>query len=350
MDAATQQGASVEDRLEAYLGEDEAAPEAETEAVQAEPEAVEEEAEGEEVEASEDDAEEDRDADAQEGEGEQLGLEDLAQYLKIEADRLDVDDEGNVYLKTKVDGEEGRATLQDLIKSYQLEGHLNKQNMEVAEQRKALQAKMAEAEQQAQSRLQQLEHLTQAAYQEMMGEYNAINWQQLREDDPSEFAAKQLEFQQRQQRINQMAQQVQGQRQQSEQVSTEAQRAKLAEEGAKLLQAIPEWSDSAVAQREKSELRQWMLSTGMEPQSVDAISDHREVVLLRKAMLYDRLQSSKPAISKKVKAAPKKLVKPGQSKSQQERAQQSVRSMRSVIQKSGGKQGVEDFLIASGKV
>lgn len=339
---ATQEGAIL-DRLENYLTASDAPVE--------EPKQTEQVEEVEEVPAeTEVEAEQEQKDDVQdEVQESQIELSTFAQILGIDEDRLDVDEDGQVYVKTKIDGEEGRAKFNDLVKSYQLEGHLNKQNMEVAEQRKALQAKMAEVEQQAQARVQQLEAVTNVAIQELQREFQSIDWQTLRVTDPGEYAAKLTEFQQREARLGQAVQQIQAEKQQVETQNQERFKEYLREESQKLLSAIPEWSNPEVAQKEKSELKSFGIQHGFSAQELDQLSDHRSVLILRMAKAYADLQKSKPDVTKRVIKAPK-LVKPGSPVSKQERDQNSVAALKSTIKKSGGDKGIEAYLLRTGKV
>ena len=344
MDATQDEGALL-GRIESYL-DGQAAPVKEPVAEEVQEEAVETEVPAE-VEAE---AEQEQKEDVQDDVTEsQIELSTFAQILGVDEDRLDVDEDGTVYVKTKIDGQEGRAKFQDLVKSYQLEGHLNKQNMEVAEARKALQAQMEAVEQQAQARIQQLEDVSRLAYQELQREYQSIDWQTLRATDPAEFAAKVTEFNQREARIGQALQHAQSERQQAEVQSQERFKDYLREESQKLQQAIPEWSKPEVAQKEKAELRTYAISHGFQPQEIDQLSDHRSVLVLRKAMMYDQLQKSKPEISKKVVKA-HKLVKPGIATTKQERDQSSLAAVKTTIKKSGGDKGIEEYLLRTGKV
>lgn len=352
MNDATQQGASVQDRLEAFLEASEAPieePKAE------EPEEVNEaeEVEAEDLPEAEEDGEgEEVSEDAEDEEAEpSVELDALAEYLGIDVDKLDIDEDGRIAVKTKIDGEEGRAKLADLVKSYQLEGHLNKQNMEVAEQRKALEAQRAEFQTQKQAELQQLQDLSQLAYSQLVAEYQAISWNELRSVDPAEWSAKQQEFQQRNQQIQQAFAQIQGERSQLQTQQQERFKEVLAEEGKKLMQAIPEWADESVAQKERNELRTYLKSNyNFSDDEVNQIADHRHVLLIRDAMKYRALQAKKPEIEKKVKKAPK-LVKPGQSKDAREREQNSLKKLKQTVKKSGGKGGsVAEYLLKAGKV
>lgn len=347
LEKPTQSDESIQARLEAYL-EPRTAP-ATTDDEQP-TQTADADIPGEEVDAAQDEeAEAPKGDDSGEENEPQLTTTEIAKYLGLDETIVDVDDEGNLLVKTKVDGQEGAAKLQDLLRSYQLKGHLDNRHREIVEQEQALREQLAAVEQQAQARVQQLEDLSKLAYQELQREYQSIDWQTLRSTDPAEFAAKVTEFQQREARIGQAMQHAQSERQQAEVQNQERFKEYLREESQKLQQAIPEWSKPEVAQKERAELRAYAINHGFQQQEIDQLSDHRSVVVLRKAMMYDQLQKSKPEISKKVVKAPK-LVKPGTSATKQERDKLSLSAIKTAIKKSGGDKGIEEYLLRTGKV
>ena len=71
--------------------------------------------------------------------------------------------------------------------------------------------------------------------------------------------------------------------------------------------AIPEWQDSKKATTEKAEIKQYAMGTlGFTEQELNQIFDHRAVLGIRKAMLYDRTQEAvkkKPVVASKAKVA-----------------------------------------------
>jgi hypothetical protein len=82
----------------------------------------------------------------------------------------------------------------------------------------------------------------------------------------------------------------------------------VAEERGKLLEALPEWKDPKMAAKEKAELMQYAtVNLGFTEDQVGQISDHRAILALRKAMLYDRGQqraaTRKPVVDKKTVVA-----------------------------------------------
>lgn len=341
----TQEGASIEERLENYLAAEDS-PESTEPPVQ-ESQAQEAETETE-VETESDDAQESSDEP-------QLTTSDLAKYLDIDESLFDTDEEGNLFIKTKIDGQEGRAKFQDVLKSYQMTGHVDNQAREVAEQRKALQAQAAEHQQAVQQKFQQAEEIVSIAYQNLMQESAAIDWAALSRDDPAEYIAKQHEFQARKNQLDQSVEAISANKTQQIQQHLQA-------EAQKLFEVLPEWKDPAVRDKERAEIMEYLVSDhGYSPQFLTVqydqqgrithpgITDHKLVLIAKKAMLFDRMQRAKPAAENKVRTAPK-LVKPGQPIDAKKRGSENVRDLKSKIHKSGGKLGIEDYLLATGKV
>jgi hypothetical protein len=288
------------------------------------------------------------DGDGQQSTEPQLTTSDLAKLLKLEDGALDLDGEGNAVFRTKVDGVEGAAKLQDLLKSYQLQEHVDKKAREAAEREKALTAKAQEAEQQFSQRLKYAENLTQLAANQLLQEYQSINWQQLEGENPGHAALLRQKFQERQAQLRGVYHNIQQENAQAESKSQAATQEALQREAARLPELIPEWKDAAVAQKERADIRDWAIKAGYEASEIDSINKASVVAALRKAMLFDKLQSSKPEIENKVRLAPK-LVKPGQAV--QNSKDGEARNLKTAIRKTGGKFGtVEDYLIATGKV
>ena len=198
-------GASIQDRLEQFLSADE--PQAQNEADEPEVKAKAEPAEVEEVEADADEGE-------GEGEGPSISLSDLSKYFGIDEQYLDVDEDGTVSIKTKVDGQEGKTKLKDLQTSYQLRQHLDNETRAVAEKQKAMQAQAQQVEQAIQARVQQVERLASAAQEQLTREFNGIDWQTLRVTDPGEYSAQLADFQNRQAYITSIANGAAAERQQ----------------------------------------------------------------------------------------------------------------------------------------
>jgi hypothetical protein len=287
------------------------------------------------------------DGDGQQSAEPQITTSDLAKLLKLEEGALDLDEEGNAVFKTKIDGVEGAAKLADLLKSYQLQEHVDRKARDHAEREKALQARTQEAEQQFTQRLQYAENLTNVAANQLLQEYQSIDWKALEAQDPGTAALWRQKFQEKQAQLRGVYENLQREKGNAEQKSHAEMQEALRKEALRLPELIPEWKDASVAAKERAELRDWAIKAGYEASEVDSISKAHHVAVLRKAMLADRLQASKPAIENKVRTAPK-LVKPGQA--QQNSADQNLRNLKQSVQKSGGKKGtLEAYLLSTGR-
>lgn len=281
--------------------------------------------------------------------GPQLSTADLARVFGVDESTLDVDTDGNVLIKTKIDGKDGAAKFDDLIKAYQVQGHIDNQAREVAEQKKAMQQRMAQVDQVANDRIQHLESLINMADQELMGAYQSMDWQALRDTNPGEYAARKQDFEQRKAQLQQAYQTTLQERAQQAQQQQEMMAAYVSEQRQQLPTFIPEWKDSAVATKESAEIKEWATKNGFEAQELKGIVRSPHVAALRKAMLYDRLQQSKSVVENKVRTAPK-LIKAGPP-ANTSREQQTVRNLKDNVRKTGGKDGsVAAYLLATGKV
>ncbi|HEU4636892.1 MAG TPA: hypothetical protein VFS41_11975 [Edaphobacter sp.] len=290
------------------------------------------------------------DGDGQQSTETQLTTSDLAKLLKLEEGALDLDEEGNAVFKTKVDGVEGAAKLQDLLKSYQLQEHVDRKSREAAERERALQKRAEEEEAKFQERIQYADRLNNIAAQQLLQEFQSIDWKALEQQDPGSAALWRQKFQERHGQLQQIAHAIKQEKDQAEQKSAAAKREALAKEAEKLPVLIPEWKDAVVAAKEKAELLDWAAKAGYEAEELEAItSKARNIQLLRKAMLADRLQATKPEIENKVRQAPK-LVKPGQPSTESSK-EQNLKNAKTAVKKSGGKSGaVEAYLISAGLV
>ena len=86
--------------------------------------------------------------------------------------------------------------------------------------------------------------------------------------------------------------------------------AHLAQQQDAMLKAIPEWSNPDKAKAEKTLLIEWGQKLGFSSDELKNIFDHRAVVALRKAALYDQMMSKRGNIRPAVNNGPKP-AKPG---------------------------------------
>jgi len=252
--------------------------------------------EEEETAASSEESLDTEDASSEETEDEQSELEEDTQ----EEDKAQV-------FTVKIDGKEVEVTLDELQKGYSRTQDYTRKTQQVAEARKAaeaqLQAIRAEREQYAQLLGALSEQVKSAADPQ-------IDWDRLYREDPIEYVRqrevmrenkeKAAAIQAEQQRLSEISQQEQMQQLQ----------AVKAKESQALLEAIPSWKDPAKAKAEKAMLVEFGQKMGFTPQELGNIYDHRVVLALRKAALYDQMQAKRQDIKPVTNNGPKP-AKPG---------------------------------------
>jgi hypothetical protein len=207
----------------------------------------------------------------------------------------------------KIDGTEVDVTLDELQKGYSRTLDYTRKTQQIAEVRKQaegeLQAVRAEREQYAQL-LSALESQVQQAAQPN------IDWDRLYSEDPIEWVRQRevmrdnqdraAAIQSEKQRLNQLSQQEQAQFMQQ----------KLQHEQEALLAAIPDWKDAEKAQAEKALLVEFGQKIGFSPDELKNVVDHRAVLMLRKAALYDQMMSKRGNIKPVTNNGPRP-AKPG---------------------------------------
>ena len=283
------------------------------------------------VEAS-DDSEEDTS-----GDPEIASITELAEGLGWDSDKL-----LNLKAKVKIDGEEGEATLKDLLASYQIQGHLTRKSMALSDERKAWEEARSKEQQAFQERASKLEAAQAMATHLLNSEFSNINWEQLQRDDPIEFNSKYIQWQQHHARLSQLADAIAQNRQQQTEAQKEAFEKLKKDEQERIQAAFPSWSDPSVKEREWKEIVEHAREYGFTEENVNEVFDHRVIRLLRDAKEYAKLQKAKPQVEKKLKLAPK-MVKPGNAK----KADKSrFEQLQSRLQKTGSIDDAAELLLA----
>lgn len=237
-------------------------------------------------------------------------VSELADALGWDADRVfDLD------ASVKIDGKEGQAKIRDLVKSYQLD-KLHHQRLETLNNdRKAFEARQAEFAQERADKLLRMDAGLKTLERSLMGEFSSVDWQKLAIEDPNDYNAKLVSFQQRNAHLQDVANQIAAEQQTHQQKQAEQAQAKLAEERELLLAKVPEWADEKALQKDKADIVGYLNDLGMDgKQAFEAIADHRHMLVIRAAWQWNKLQQSKPAVLNKVRIAPK-LLKPGSQQS-----------------------------------
>ena len=149
--------------------------------------------------------------DAEESDAEeaiQLDADQFAQLLGVDPEDVIVNDEGEIRFKTKVDGQESDATLQDALKRYQQDANLTNRGKKLAEAEKQLQQHLEQMTQQTSQFAQQAAIRLESINAQFETELGAIDWAKLKEEDPATWSAKKVEMDQRKRQLDELTRQT----------------------------------------------------------------------------------------------------------------------------------------------
>jgi len=269
---------------------------------------------------------------------EEVSLEtfsDLAGHLGIDAADL-------YALKlpiTNVDGERQEVSIGEWKDGYQNAQRAERLTQEAQDLRDQLQAEKQALAQRQEREAVESASLLNSVELALKKEYNQINWNELRANNPTEWAVRRQEFQERQSALTKMRQDSAQEWDRNQQTRAEEHKGQMAEaierEHRSMMAKVPEWKDESVMQAEQASLRDYLLKSGYNPQEIDEAYDHRAIVLARKAMKYDAMQSTGKAATKKVVKLGKKVLTPGAKRSKGAAKKDAEGRMRSSLKKSG---------------
>ena len=330
-----EQAMSVEERISDFLRVEEEgeAPHPETEAAKPEPQPEEVNEEP----AQDSEVEEAPTAEKEESpSGEDVEELNISSFNEL-AEHLGIDIADMYQLAVPINTPEGRKeiTLGEWKDSVQASEQLKAERAklsEIAEQREAELRNFSES---IQHSMTQANAVVQMAEHELMRDYQSVNWQELREYDPAEFAAKQQEFGQRQNQIQQAKQNALQQMQMAQQQQMMMLQESLPEQQKALTKLIPSWENESTASAEKAKVAEFLVKAGFKPDEVNNLYDARAVALAYKAMKYDELKSEKTPAKNKVLKIGKKPIKPGKAQSKSEKRESANRDQRVRLKKSG---------------
>ena len=266
--------------------------------------------------------------DAEMPEGQEDEYEAQADNSAVEGSESDLDDEddddgdqyGTLDLSTtiEVDGEE--KTIEELRSGFLRQKDYTRKTQELAESRKAVEAKDQEIERERAEYAQLLpamaERIQQAAEQEP-------DWDTLYDTDPVMAAKAERQWRKEQEARTAQLQAVQAEQQRMQQIAAQKQeqmqQSYLEQQRHILPDIIPEWRDKKVAATEATQIRDFLLGEGFSEQDVSGMSNATLVKLARKAMLYDRGETRANEVKAKPKKPRTKTLKSGSRASQPKR-------------------------------
>ena len=226
-----------------------------------------------------------------------------------DSDEDEVEVEERKTYRVKSGGEEKDVTLKELVTGYQKGDDYTKKSQTLAEQRKVVEVE-AKAIQEAQHlREQYAQRLNQVQSILSQGKNSEEDLQLLKENDPIAYAVRVAENTEANKKIQLVQQEQARLAQESNQHRANQQSQFVANESKMLLEKVKEFSDPKKSEQLKNDIRSFGKGIGFTDQELAQVYDHRHVIILQKAMEYDKLQKANPSVNKKLSKAPKMAKK-----------------------------------------
>ena len=270
-----------------------------------------------EAEATEEVVEEAEPSEEMEATGEDNSVvEGSEEELEVEEDAESSEDESFDILGAivEVDGEE--ITVEELKAANLRQRDYTRKTQELAEQRKALEAKELELD----GERAQYNQLLPALKERLEYKEPEPDWDTLYDTDPTMAAKAERQWRKQQEERQAQIAAVQAEQQRvqalQQQKVQQMQEQYVTQQREMLPEVIPEWRDSKVAAQEATQIRDFLLGEGFTEQDISGLTNATLVKLARKAMLYDRGETRVTAAKAKPKKARAKTLKSGTKASQ----------------------------------
>lgn len=198
-------------------------------------------------------------------------------------------------VKVKVNGEEIEVPLEEALKGYSREQDYTRSKMALAEERKALHGELAERLQTALDTFVQSDPVLAAA--------KDLDWAELARTEPSTYVALKAEVEKRQGVIQATQAQIAA-------AKAEEAKATVKREYELLVKADPQFADADTYGKRIGDVRDYLIrSYGFDDDALNAISNHKYILIAEKAAAYDKLTAAKKELPAKVSPPPKPQAK-----------------------------------------
>lgn len=230
-----------------------------------------------------------------------------AGVLGLDESKVVTDEDGNlVGINVKVDGEVSTVKMDDLIAGYQNNRFNTQKSQKLSEERKMFESFRDNAVQDYQSRVATVDKLAQYMQHNLVKDFNSIDWNRLRAENPAEYAATYQDFQAKNEEIQQIMQAIEVEKHQMSQqlfMATQQQKQELLHKSIEsLIDNNPSWTNKEVAVKAFQEMSSFALDRyGIAPEEFNQILDARAISVLQDAMKYHKgLDTAKQKTSKPV--------------------------------------------------
>lgn len=217
--------------------------------------------------------------------------DDDAEDLDDDYDEDESEPEQADTFTVKINGENVDVSLDELQNGYSRQADYTKKSQALAEERK----QFGQDRDAVLLERQQYSQLLGALQQQLTAfDEPAPDWDRLFDEDPIEGARQERQYrlrtEQRQQKMQAIAIEQQRVNDANAQEQQQQMRGLIQSEAAQLPDLIPEWKDEKVANKQREQLREYLINQGVAEEELGALVRANHIVVLRKAMLYDQGQ------------------------------------------------------------
>jgi len=233
--------------------------------------------------------------------------------VETESEEVAAEEPEEEFIDLVVNGEQVKKTKSEVSELAQKGLDYTQKTQQLAEQRRQAQAEINAKAEEFKMREAVIEHLAEAkSLESQLKQYQGVDWNALVDSDPIQAMKLDRQYRELQSAYSQKVNDIQAAQQNISAQQQHFTQELLQREKQSMIEAIPDWKDAEKSKTERAEIKASLQKAGFTPEEIENLSDHRSVVIARKAMLYDQMMSKKPEVQKRVSEAPKP-VKPGSS-------------------------------------
>ena len=205
-------------------------------------------------------------------------------------------------LKVKVDGLEVEVDEEELKKGYSRTADYTKKTQAVAEERKRVEAERAEARAERAAYAENLARVQEAL--QALTPAREPDWMELQgQMTPEEFTKHYATWKANASNLEKVKAEQARVRELQEKDFEQARATRLMQEKERLEEAVPDLKDPEKGKVLRQDLMDYAKSVGFTDDDLAAVEDHRPLVLLHKARLWDEHQKNRPKVEEKVDRA-----------------------------------------------
>ena len=229
--------------------------------------------------------------------------------LGVEDGQLAYSEDGDMTgVNVKVNGESSTVEMQDLIAGYQNNKTFTQKSQVLAEERKTFDAQVGQLAEVYKTKLANADNLASFLEKKIVQEFDNVNWEQLRAENPAEYAAARADFSARASELQQYQQGLQEEMGQQDQQSQEQQQQhhqhNLQGQFDKMINNNPTWNNKETLQKDMLGLRTFMGNQyGFDDNDFNSVTDARVIELMKDAKAYR--EGQKIGKAKRNKPVPK---------------------------------------------